>query len=77
MHTLSISGILLESHAHYRDVHKLVPKLNALSLILSVLISKPSHSQSPPPTSREQLSHLRLVEVGVGDGGGGGGWGGR
>ena len=49
MHALGISSILAETNVHYHDVHRLVPKLNTVSLILPVLISKPPSLLSPLP----------------------------
>lgn len=56
MRALSISSMLLETHTHFHYVHKLVPQLNTVGLIVSVLVSfiklklNLPGLQSPPPT---------------------------
>lgn len=69
MRALSISSMLLETHTHFHYVHKLVPQLNTVGLIVSVLVSfiklklNLPGLQSPPPLQRA-ASSSQPVEMG-------------
>ena len=71
MHSiLNISSILLDTHAHFHDVHKLVPIL-WVHLYLSLFVSLPQDCRvphPPPESSFLMSSQLGWRRFGAGKG---------